>query len=800
MMGRVAMVLLLPLLVAFSAMAEEGETTREEVEVPEAAADAVEVESVSLAPLPEPEAMPLPEAAPAIAVEDIAAPVQLPDPEDADELLHDLRHGDERAFARAWQAWPLLGVAAVRPIVNALAADDGTDAPFLFQLLDRAVLGSAADASQRDAVATELLEEVATFLPEVPDSTATFEAYLPGFFGILEAWARYLEAKPMPDTLDAQTVHIQRELLRRVAWVAGEAQVPPLHALLAQAELAAAAARALASIPVAAAAEALLQEMPARDNAETLSRAALLATRHPQAAEELYRQLAEGAEDTETAAAALHALAYAGILPKAIRTRGAGVEALDAETLGTVSLLAAQAALVQGDADTAAQRFLQQLDNYTHQYQIRAALIGLCEAASPRLQNVALAHATAQDLRETVIDVLVRDPAPDAEAGLRKAWKRGAPAMRSVLLEVFARRGVDDLPALMAEAGADDNLELRFRAAQKEGVTLGAEELMDLARNGKADVRGDALRAYLDRAFAEAIEGNLLLAADQFRAVLDGPFPERAQREALEGLGMTGDPNDFERIRSFLYRPAHHNAAAAALIQLAAQNPDPDAAIADIREIIGAVDASDVLALAAGMLESLGADPEPLVLEQGFVTNWRVLGPFPMDMLEEHPEVFGRIIRRRLTEAITVGDARFEWIDAATTGVPATVDLAAVFDGAEGDAAFALTRLPVATWTPIIVNLYYHGGARLWLNGKPAGEMPRGTTSPQKFEMVLDPGVNRLMIQLLQGTPPWSYGVQLTDRRYQPLNLRAQELPEDDAAGIGLSLDAIDRTITEDTP
>lgn len=739
---------------------------------------------------------------PAVVVGALDAPIVQRNDGDPEELLEQLLNGRDKVFARAWESWPLLGQAGIPTVVQALRDDEGQRAPLLYQLLDRIVLAHAEQAGGRGLLAEMLLtlaQEMTA--PVAAMETPVFEVTLPGFAGMLEAAARYRDALPEPVVADLDIQKLQRELIWRAGLLATPAQVNTLVTLAEDTALRDTALQALGGIRGEAARDALLDGIEELDAPRQLVRIHLLTRHHPDAAQDGLRRLARESADARVVAEALDALAEFGIPPQDLAPLGEAAALLSEETMQSAALRAAQARLAQGDTAGASALFLGQLGAYTHQYQIRAALIGLLEAGSPKLQSVALAHASAQDLRPTVIDVLARDTAPDADAQLRSAWERGTPAIRTTLVEVFARRGTDDFAEMMVEAGDGDNAELRFRAAQQEGITLPAFELMDLARNGAPAVRTDALRSFLDLAFAEAISGNLDAAADQFRAVLDGPFPESSQREALEGLGMTGSPPiDFDRIRSFLYRPAHHNAAAAALIQLAAQNPDPDAAIADIQEIIEVVDSSEVLSLAAGMLEALGGDAAPMVLQQGFIMDWQLLGPFSLAAIDAHPEVFSRVIRRRLRESVVLADESYDWNSAVATGVPAVVDLDQDFPESDGDVIFASTRLPVPEFAAVVVNLFHDGGVRLWLNGKPAGESAATVSSPQRFELLLKAGVNRLMIQLLRGDGPWSFGVQLTDRRYQPLNLSAQEMPADAASGVGLSLDAIDRTITEETP
>ena len=110
--------------------------------------------------------------------------------------------------------------------------------------------------------------------------------------------------------------------------------------------------------------------------------------------------------------------------------------------------------------------------------------------------------------------------------------------------------------------------------------------------------------------------------------------------------------------------------------------------------------------------------------------------------------------------------------------VPAAIDLRAQFDPHDNVAAYALAEVRMTADTPVLCLLGSDDGCEFWVNGEKLHEVnaPRGmAVDGDRVEATLQPGVNRLLLKVLQGGGDWQFCLRIAGRDGVPLDLSSGE-------------------------
>jgi hypothetical protein len=184
-----------------------------------------------------------------------------------------------------------------------------------------------------------------------------------------------------------------------------------------------------------------------------------------------------------------------------------------------------------------------------------------------------------------------------------------------------------------------------------------------------------------------------------------------------------------------------------------------------------------VTSLAVEKLVSLGVNPKALAQRQGFITDWRVIGPFP----NPNNSAFNRSF---LDEAACSGAApvafegkTYEWMAVETDSVPAVIGLRGRLEPSENVAAYAYSELQSPEAREVAFLIGSDDGCEFWVNGVKvhATATPRGMIVDQdKVNATLTAGTNRVLIKVLQGGVDWQFCVRITDRAGVPVDLSEQ--------------------------
>ena len=720
------------------------------------------------------------------------------------QLLDELADPSPERRKQAWRNAGLAGAEAVAPLAREyLSSSVPAISQVCYMALARIVFHAGRPGAEEEAgaVADALLGLIPTLTAGSLPPIAEARPPVQGLFELFNTMAR--------DALRGMDRRVRLRRIRSdaVYWaglLSSERHVPALSALLREADVSREAREALLRIPGGESTRALMAaaENASRETDQVGIIQALSERNSPEAIAWL-RRLARSIASEPARWACLDALARLGVSPADVFPPRPHFSAKQRARYTQAGLITAQTLLDRGQGEKAEQLFRFFTDLSAQRYQIRAALVGLAALRSEGLLPLALGYLTTPGVRQTALRILREDERPGVNERLTQVYTQTDPQMRATILDVLAQRRAEGLQKLLDEALVSELPELRLAASRVLGIPCDERDLVHLAIRGGPWIRGDALRTYLDLAHTRAISGDTETAATVFRNVLEGPFPVWSQREALEGLGHLGREDDWDVVKGYAHDPDLGRNAFAALVYLAPRLGNRDQAHAALANIAENAPYEEIAADAVRALADMGENITPYAHRYGYVTRWRILGPFP----NRDGEAFGKpFFPEAMGDAydfVEYGGTRFVWRDAVASSFPAVVDLQHAFGPYEAVAAYGFTRLAMPAWTPVEFHIESEDGYEFWLNGEKLHArrgLPPSNVGEDIIAAMLKPGFNRILVKVLQDTGPWQYRVRVTGRRGEPLDLSKQRVPDDGTAGVGMRAGTVVSATEEGLP
>ena len=732
-----------------------------------------------------------------VALSASAQEVESPQAETPDDsmarLVTGITHPIPDVRTVTWQQAAQVGAPAIAALVPLLTDPRPHVVRSAHIAMDRLVCHAGRPGAATDAasVAGALVQELGA-LAEAAPLSPTLPTLEPGLQGFLAAFREAARLDWETAMQRRRTQQARRDVVYWLGLVGGGAHVPALVALLDDEAVAGEAVRALARIPGGDADRSLIDALATSAGAVRIEIIGVLGAREVRDAAEPLAALAREQEDRSVLWACIDALARLGVPPAEALPPHLEPTAEDRVRYADAALRTAHALVEQGKRNQAERIFASFAEMSARRSQIRAALRGLGEIGSPKLVRLALGQLNSPGVRACAIGVLAEMEGREVEQHLRKAYSVAEPSMRAAILEVLARRQSEALSALLDAARNDDAPELRVVAARLSDMPPSEGDLLELAVRGAPWARSDALRSYLDLAHAWAIAGDAEGAALQFREILDGPFDADAQREALEGLGAIARQEDGPFVEAFLDDPYLAETAQSAWARIVAAAPNHDRACQQLAELARSTPYDQAAVVAVRGLEDLGLPAQPFAQARGFVTDWHVVGPFAKPEGETPKPVPAPPLVRGAGSGlprIEYGGVAQDWQGAIAQGVPAIVDLRALLGARENVSAYALAQVAVPDWRTVRLYVGSDAGCELWLNG----EKLHSALAPRPLRVdddeasgVLRPGSNWLLLHVLQDTGDWGYCVRVTQRDGTPVDLSQQAFPDDGTAGVGI--------------
>ena len=161
-------------------------------------------------------------------------------------------------------------------------------------------------------------------------------------------------------------------------------------------------------------------------------------------------------------------------------------------------------------------------------------------------------------------------------------------------------------------------------------------------------------------------------------------------------------------------------------------------------------------------------NPEP----SGFIKDWLVLGPIPIngmeeidkDFLAEHGGEAG--IRPIEGQSLNVSGTEIKWMPVISKDI---VDLVSVFKGGKTDnvVAYAYTTITREKAGKVKLFLGFDDGVKVWLNGKMVHRNPQSwygiTVDDNLITVDMNAGDNHLLLKLMQGGGGWGFVARIPE-------------------------------------
>ena len=678
-----------------------------------------------------------------------------------------------------------------------LADEDPAAANQARRQLEHAVLHATRPGAGEEAraLAEALLARVHSLDAGPAPPLEPPEEIAPGLFGLFDALAEMAAPRLAHQQFVRRLEVLRRDLLRWYGLVAQPDQAAALRPFLAEPGLAPTAAMALARIPGSKATHVLAEALP---NAAPSLAILIIEGLAKGAGADSTLLWAARSMSGQTRWAAMNALAALGQAPRHYLDEAEAGRLQDAPRYAGILLRAAQALAGRGETARAERLYLEVNEARARPHHLRGAIGSLVRLNSESAVRLALAHAGAPGMHSAALRALVCTDFPGVEQVLARAYASTGMATRAAILMALAQRGAPQLEPLLAAAALAEEAELRFLAARLDNAAPDPADTWETAFLGPQWLRTEALRTFMDAAHAAAIAGRADDAASRFFAMLEAPAPARIHREAVESLGGLGRLDDLEALMPYRREPDLAETVWVAQARICASHA------ADSREKLFEFLESAPLpaaAVASEALQGLGEDLPHAAHRRGFLTDWKLLGPVPLDaaLLNALP---AQTAAADPPPVVSMEGVELAWSETGATGVPAVVDLSAALGPYTGVAAYGFARAVAGQWILAELRVGSSDGCQVWLNGARVLDAP----GPRPFQpdenavsIALRPGVNRVLIRTLQQRGDWRYCVRIMNRRGEPLDLTALRAPDDGTSGVGIDADAL-RTTTEGLP
>ena len=565
----------------------------------------------------------------------------------------------------------------------------------------------------------------------------------------------------------------RREVLNELSLIGRDAEVPAIAALLSDPVLADDARVALERIPGDASVKALIAAL---DTAAPELRGHIAITLGKRGAGDATLklvQLVKSGGRTPDSWDCLDALAMLGVAPMHIIQRQTGFTPAESKRYMDEMLTAADALAAQGKRGEAERLFASVAAFYDSPAQASVGLNGLAAMASEKLIPHAMGNLSTPGLRNVAIEALVSAKVSKIDEVAVKAYalNKGV-SDRTGILEVLAGRKSPQLATLLADAVADKSAEVRVAAAALSGKAPAEADLLDVAVNGTPWGWEPALQRYLVLAEGKRNQGDKDGARSMFENVVKAKLPQRYTVSALEALGNIGAPSSLDVVKGVLQERELVVAAGRAYVDILGSQENKDKVKADLLAFVDEATAPEVLSAAVDHLKQLGADTQAIARKKGFITNWRVLGPFPNTASSAFKKSFFPEADADGKKAVESEGKKYEWKDVSSDLVPAKIDLRATFDPHDNVAAYGYAEVNMSAETPALALFGSDDGCELWINGEKKFEVNGGRPMKMdgdRVEAVLKPGVNKILIKVLQGGGTWEYCLRLVGRDGKPL-------------------------------
>ena len=350
-------------------------------------------------------------------------------------------------------------------------------------------------------------------------------------------------------------------------------------------------------------------------------------------------------------------------------------------------------------------------------------------------------------------------------------YPKQPPETQSALLSVLgARKDARALPLLaqsvesqdsafrmaaypaLAEMGLPEGLDILLNALQKSAPetekSLAAKSLFTLAETlQKRGVKEPAGKAFV-RLYTLADDAAL---REQAAAALAyGPVPEAY---AVAKTVADSTAGQDQKISLLI-------ATSGAL----RKSNQPDKALELFQKLISLKPKLETVTAIADQLKYSGVDIDVAGV-QGFVTQWRVVGPFSLsDKKDWNKNIVGEP-EINLKDSYPSGDKKMAWKPISTHDPIGKVDLIALLGSCEQCVAYAYAEVVVNEEMKAEFRLGVDDGEQIWVNGEKVFD--NFTARPFQLDqdrvpVKLKAGTNKILLKIYQNNLGWEFNLRIT--------------------------------------
>ncbi len=298
------------------------------------------------------------------------------------------------------------------------------------------------------------------------------------------------------------------------------------------------------------------------------------------------------------------------------------------------------------------------------------------------------------------------------------------------------------------------------------------------ALNQATDLSANYLRAAIDSIVERAIASKVPLPNSELRAFLvDTQNHPKARRLAYEILQKVASKETAELLPTFVNDPSSELRydAVAQLIQSAEKQKlagDKPAALAAFKNALNVARQDGQIAKIAWEIRDLGEEVD-LPKHFGFLTHWKVIGPFHNDALAGFETAFPPETEWKPDAEYEGKTGRVKWQDLATGEEYGKVDLNPVLGELKEVTGYAHNDFNSPIEGPAEIRLGCKNGWKIWFNGKllfGRDEYHRGARIDQyRLPVTLQKGANKLLVKVCQNadvkdwTREWEFQLRICD-------------------------------------
>lgn len=270
-----------------------------------------------------------------------------------------------------------------------------------------------------------------------------------------------------------------------------------------------------------------------------------------------------------------------------------------------------------------------------------------------------------------------------------------------------------------------------------------------------------------------------------YHRVFDGAPSLAIKRQALAGMTAIGNPTSLSRIAPYCkdsapilwnYKepdPELKDGAVKLYLAIAnnAAKEDKQQAIKMLNHTFTLTNNLDIRYQIVTSLEKLGFKIDAVAAEEGFITRWHFIGPFPCDE-HENPldKMFVNEPNINLDSTFQVANKVLKWQKYVSE--QGMIDLVKLISSDTYVSVYAYSKFVLNKERDLLLKIGSDDGFKCWFNGQEVGRYnsTRGWEPDQDVLMVKGKkGVNNVLLKISQLGGEWAFSVRLTDLDNQPL-------------------------------